>query len=77
MFYKVALLLIGSASAIQRHHHSHHKRSHELVRIGDDPRCSSQGCFDNNKHFEGEGELDFEHDYKVPNLGVDHDIVST
>jgi len=37
--------------------------------LHDDPRCSSQGCFNNNKHFADEEDPGFDVDYYVPNFG--------
>ena len=64
------------ANAIQRHHH-HRRAPIGVTLLQDDPRCSSQGCFDNDKHFEDEGDLPFKNGYTVPNFGVDRDIESS
>ena len=75
MFNKFLLLVIG-AQAIQRHHHHHHPMGVTLLQ--DDPRCSSQGCFNNDAHYADEGELGFPNGYTVQNYGnVDSDIANS
>ena len=58
----VLLLAASSAQAIIMKHRS-------LLGMRDDPRCSSQGCFDNNLHYEGEEDPGHDVDYFVPNFG--------
>ena len=73
MINRLLLLVIG-AQAIQRHHHRH---PIGVTLLQDDPRCSSQGCFDNDAHYADEGALGFPNGYGVPDFGVDSDIQSS
>ena len=72
MFKNLAIIALTGASAIKRHHH-HHKAPLGVTLLQDDPRCSSQGCFDNEKHFSDEGADPFNLGYVVPNFGP-HDV---
>ena len=72
MINKLLALVIG-AQAIQRRHY--HPTGVTLLQ--DDPRCSSQGCFDNDAHYADEGALGFPNGYGVPDFGVDSDIKSS
>ena len=66
-----AALLAG----IEAHHHHHHSKpvQHHLLRLQDDPICSSQGCFVD--HYKDESKpYDW---YTVPDFGVDSDIAAS
>ena len=62
MKYLVLLLVASSAQAMVLRHRT-------AMRLGDDPRCSSQGCFDNNLHYKDEEDPGHDVDYFVPNFG--------
>ena len=72
MFKKVCLAL-GVASAMTHHHHHHAHPHHELIALQDDPICGSGGC-ETTLPAPPKGHPV---DYKVPNFGVDTDILTS